>query len=84
MESQTKMIAAAPLPPNDAARIPQPDYGDLWEAFVAGVKSGQKHPSATEYQINRSADAYCKFFHLTKDSESFYALGTTSAYSCSS
>lgn len=60
---------------NDAARIPQPTYADLWDAYIAGAKSGQKHPAATECEINRSADAWCKLLHARRDPEGFEALG---------
>jgi len=63
------------LAPNDAARIPQPTYEDLWNAYVAGAKSGQKHPEATEHEINRAADAWCKLLHAERDPEGFAAMG---------
>jgi hypothetical protein len=70
-----------PVPPdsvlsvNDAARIPQPTYEHLWQAYVAGAKSGQAHTDASEIDINRAADAYCKLFHARNDPEGFEAIG---------
>jgi hypothetical protein len=63
------------LAANDAARITDPDYNDLWNAYVAGARSGQKHPNADDYWLNRAADGYCKLVHATKDPEHFAAMG---------
>ena len=59
------------------SQIPQPSYVHLWDAYVAGAKSGQKHPTATEFEINRSADAHCKLVHSELDPEGFLKLGET-------
>lgn len=42
---------------------PQPGYGDLWEAFVAGAKEARLNPTAQDRDFNRAADAYCKLIH---------------------
>jgi hypothetical protein len=60
---------------NDVARMTQLTYVDLWDAYVAGAKSGQKHPEADESCLNRAADGYCKLIHSTKDPEHFAAMG---------
>jgi hypothetical protein len=64
---------------NDASAIPQPSYADLWEAFVQGAKEGQKHPQATEHILNRSADAYCKLWHLNANEKNFFEFHSLKA-----
>lgn len=68
--------SAQSLPANDAARIPQPTYSDLWEAFVAGIEAGKEYPDANESDARRAADAYCKLLHLNRDPEGFEAMGS--------
>lgn len=67
------------LAANDVARMTPLTYADLWQAYVAGAKSGQKHPTADDYWLNRSADGYCKLVHATKDPEHFEAMGKPNA-----
>ena len=52
----------------------QPDYKELWMAYVAGARDGQRYPNASEYILNRSADAYCKLVHKRLDPVMFEAL----------
>jgi hypothetical protein len=70
-----KLNATLDLAANDAARITQPDYNDLWSAYVKGAKDGLKYPKAAGTDISRAADAYCKLVHATKDPEHFEAIG---------
>lgn len=69
----------AALAPNDAARIPQPTYKDLWDAYMAGAKSGQKHGLATSFELGRAADAWCKLLHAQRDPEGFVAMSSQNA-----
>lgn len=68
----------AGLAANDAAHIIQPRFEDLYVAYVAGAEAARKHPDADTHIFHRSADAYCKLFHATKDPESFAAQSAES------
>lgn len=52
---------------------PQPDYRDLWDAFVNGAREARANPTANENDFNRAADGYCKLVHNQKAPE-FTAL----------
>lgn len=52
----------------------QPNYKDLWEAFVYGAKEAKNNPTATEQDFNMAADAYCKLIHQKLDPELFKQL----------
>lgn len=56
----------------DASTIPQPTYGDLFAAFVAGAKEAKENPTVTTAVMVRSADAYCKTWHLEADPKGFH------------
>jgi uncharacterized protein with PQ loop repeat len=60
---------------NDQPTYAQPDYAHLWDAYVTGAKSGQKHLDASDTLIRKSADAYCKKVHLEIDPVMFRQLG---------
>lgn len=53
----------------------QPDYSDLWDAYVAGARSARKHTNASEFDFQRSADAFCKLVHSRKAPLLFAAIG---------
>lgn len=61
--------------PPDEPTYEQPGYQHLWHAYVVAARSSLKHPNATEYDIQRAADAYCKLIHQDLDPVLFKQLG---------
>lgn len=55
---------------------PQPDYSDIWKAFVSGAREAHANPTAAEKDFNRAADCYCKLLHSEKAPVMFAALGS--------
>lgn len=52
----------------------QPTYADLWDAFVRGAEEMKMNPTATDKDIRRGADAYCKLVHQRLDPVMFEQL----------
>lgn len=59
----------------DAAQVPQPDWSDVFEAFVCGAMESAINPTAKMVDYRRAADAYCKLALKEKSPEVFDALG---------
>ena len=55
----------------DAANIPQPHFGDLYDAFVYGAREAAGNPGVGPSFFDRAADAYCKMWHMEHDPEGF-------------
>lgn len=56
-------VVVAPAP-NDACHIPQPHWGHVFDAFVAGAREARANPGAPETMFTKAADGYSKLLLL--------------------